>query len=111
MGYKNKSSEAAAKWNRDHRLHRNDMMRKRKRALRAKLSEMRMRVGCARCGNKDPRVLVYHHTDPKTKSFTIGNQPGYHAFSKLEKEIAKCVVLCANCHLISHVEARDQEAS
>jgi hypothetical protein len=52
---------------------------------------------CAECGEDDPLVLEFHHTGEK--EFDIGNAArlGY-PIGRIEKEIARCIVLCANCH-------------
>jgi transcription elongation factor Elf1 len=58
---------------------------------------------CAHCGEARPPVLQFHHLNPKEKDINIA-MAARHGWSmvRLEKEIAKCVVLCANCHMIEH---------
>jgi len=59
---------------------------------------------CKRCGfNKHPIALHFHHRDPVTKSFAIASRVGNVGLSTLQAEIAKCDVLCANCHAIEHI--------
>ena len=66
-----------------------------------------MARGCARCGFKEhPTALHFHHLNPAEKEFNIAQNTGL-AFSRLKAEIAKCIVLCANCHAI--VENSDDE--
>ena len=60
--------------------------------------------GCERCGERDPIVLQIHHPDPAQKhpGLKRGRKRNLWAdlsFATIESEIAKCVVLCANCHL------------
>lgn len=53
--------------------------------------------GCVTCGEKDIRCLDFDHKDPSTKVFNIGE--GYlKKESDLVNEIAKCDIVCANCH-------------
>lgn len=52
---------------------------------------------CADCGEKDPIVLEFDHLDPKNKNYNISNMMSY-SWEKIEKEIEKCQVVCANCH-------------
>lgn len=52
---------------------------------------------CECCGEKDIVVLEFDHIDPSTKSFDIGNR-GSKGIQAIKEEIAKCRVLCANCH-------------
>ena len=54
---------------------------------------------CVVCSESDIVVLDFDHIDPKTKYKTISEM--IRTASSLEKiieEIAKCQVLCANCH-------------
>jgi hypothetical protein len=54
---------------------------------------------CAKCNEKDILVLEFDHRDPKTKEFCISQAIGLvPSLERLEKEIAKCDILCANCH-------------
>lgn len=58
-------------------------------------------LSCVQCGFDDSRALVFHHRDPSTKSFTVANH-NKRSRETLLNEIAKCDVLCANCHAIHH---------
>lgn len=51
---------------------------------------------CVDCGETDPVVLEFDHL--RDKRFTIGGQLAYHKWERLLEEIAKCDVVCANCH-------------
>src|SRR5690349_8248608 len=51
---------------------------------------------CHDCGGRFPVVCMdLHHL--RKKSFTIAHSYN-RSIATLEKEIAKCIVLCANCH-------------
>ena len=54
---------------------------------------------CQLCGINDFRVLEFHHKD-QTKEFEISQKVGLIKLSTLLDEIAKCSILCANCHRI-----------
>lgn len=74
----------------------------RKRAVQAVIAEARI-VGCQQCGEMDPACLDFHHLNPEEKSFNVGGlKGGLHNPEKVREEIAKCVVLCANCHRKLH---------
>lgn len=63
--------------------------------------------GCAKCKDRRAYVLVFHHTDPKEKDYAISDKTRA-PLSQLMKEINKCVVLCANCHIeFHHLERQD----
>jgi len=58
---------------------------------------------CMRCGyDKCPAALEFHHLDPSKKSFTIGDEKTHKSQKYIEKEIKKCILICANCHAEEH---------
>lgn len=58
---------------------------------------------CEKCGyNKSTRVLQFHHLDPKEKDFNISAKS--YSIERLKKEVDKCILVCANCHLEIHEE-------
>lgn len=61
---------------------------------------------CIRCGERDFYCLEFHHRDPKTKLFTVGQHFNHMAWGRVLEEIAKCDVLCANCHRKLHAVER-----
>jgi hypothetical protein len=67
---------------------------------RTYLQQIKTEKGCARCGyNEHPAALDFNHIDPTTKSFNIASCAS-HSKELLDAEIAKCEILCANCHRI-----------
>lgn len=65
--------------------------------------EIKEKMGCCQCGNKDPRCLDFHHINPKTKHSEIGRLiHSGTSISNIQKELEKCTVLCANCHRELH---------
>jgi hypothetical protein len=52
---------------------------------------------CISCGEKDPRVLEFHHREGKDRAVSQLVWAGY-SIPTIQTEIAKCDVLCANCH-------------
>jgi len=66
---------------------------------------------CQDCGGKfPPSVYDFHHIDMATKD----NNPSYILKGGLEKakeELAKCVLLCSNCHRIRHFEGGKNDTS
>ena len=57
--------------------------------------------GCACCEEVEPVVLEFHHPD-NNKEFAIASGMVAVSFDRLKAEIAKCVVVCANCHRKLH---------
>jgi hypothetical protein len=63
--------------------------------------------GCADCGfNKHPAALDFDHRPGTIKFFNIKHGYGY-GWSRLMDEVAKCEVVCANCHRIRTVKRRE----
>ena len=56
---------------------------------------------CVDCGYETvPAALEFHHRDPSTKEFGVGNWHGSR--ERLLREANKCDLLCANCHRLRH---------
>ena len=60
---------------------------------------------CIDCGNSDIRVLRFDHRDPLQKEHNI-SQIYFMKQEILIKEISKCEIRCANCHIIRHIEEK-----
>ena len=50
---------------------------------------------CVICGESDPIILDFDHLNNKHKNIS---DMKYQSWKTIEKEIAKCQVLCSNCH-------------
>jgi len=68
------------------------------------LKNLKALVGCERCGNRDYRVLQFHHVDPVNKLFKIES---HLSIEQIKSELPKCIVLCANCHIKEHYIMRE----
>ena len=87
--------------------------RKRRRDL---VRRYKASVGCNRCGESDPRCLELHHTDPTTKHAYLATRFNYEkqtswrlgwqsmSYAAIVEEVAKCEVLCSNCHRKEELE-------
>lgn len=73
----------------------------RQRATLEWLRELR-RVPCQDCGGVFPsHVMDFDHRDPSMKSFGVASQNMYlKNRAALAAEVAKCDIVCANCHRI-----------
>lgn len=69
---------------------------------RAYLDTLRQQ-GCSCCGMRDIECLDFHHLNPaeKRKTIAVMTQNGT-AMRVLVQEVAKCILLCANCHRKVH---------
>jgi hypothetical protein len=58
-------------------------------------------VGYSRCDEKDVRCLDLHHLHGK--DMPVSEMLGMNE-DRVRREIAKCIVLCANCHRKEHIK-------
>ena len=55
---------------------------------------------CRVCGyDRCLRALGFHHLDPATKSFGLAYKGMTRSIERAREEMAKCVLLCSNCHM------------
>lgn len=98
------SVDAAAKRRAFWQGHGRPVSTERARSRKTRLRKMKAIVlylqthPCVDCGETDPLVLDFHHRDPSTKLFTVRDKGLHTSVQRLEAEIRKCEVLCANCH-------------
>ena len=64
--------------------------------------------GCSRCPEKDVACLEFHHRDPTQKDINVSAFVRRWSIERLSVEIAKCDVLCANCHRKHHRDERNK---
>jgi hypothetical protein len=58
--------------------------------------------GCVLCSESEPTCLDFHHVRGK-KEFSLGDvMRGRYSVARIEAELAKCIVVCANCHRKIH---------
>lgn len=58
---------------------------------------------CVSCGEGEPEKLTFHHRNPQSKKFEVSDAPrATHSISRVHDEIAKCDILCLDCHAALH---------
>lgn len=71
---------------------------------RALITRWKRRKGCAECGyNTNGIALDLDHIDPTTKTKRMHGWKAIEVSwskNRIKQELAKCQVLCANCHRI-----------
>ncbi len=86
--YKARKKETDARW---------------RQAVKDRMDEYKLTNGCRDCGyRKCAAALSFHHLDPQTKEFEVANKMYNLSQERLEIEMAKCVLLCMNCHIERH---------
>jgi hypothetical protein len=92
-----------------HRAEEIERVMSRQRATVEWLRDLR-RVPCADCGKTNPPyVMDFDHRDPSAKSFSLlADATLLKNRDVLLAEVAKCDVVCANCHAIRTSRQRAQ---
>lgn len=95
-------------WHQANRERRLAAAKERKKAIKKWFKEYKSQCKCSRCGFSHPAALDFHHK--YDKSMEINKLLRARAtITRLTKEIAKCEVLCANCHRILHYEEQEEQ--
>ena len=75
------------------------------------VNDYKLSKGCKKCGYKiSPYALQFHHIDASTKTNNVSYwfRTSWKQFDKMKNEIKKCIVLCANCHLVETKRILDE---
>lgn len=91
------------RWNENHREQRRAITKAVRAAHAAWLRDYKSGLSCIKCGFSHPDALDFHHRDPTEKDIEVSRaiRKGWSR-ERLQREIDKCDVLCANCHRILH---------
>ncbi len=73
--------------------------------IRDFVTALKEELECEECGENHPATLDFHHLDPDEKEISIAQVvTRMWSIDRIEKEIDKCIVLCANCHRKLHYD-------
>ncbi len=67
------------------------------------IAAYKSRASCSICGESRTPCLEFHHRDPMTKRYDVSTMGSFtYSAETIHAEIAKCVIVCANCHRLVH---------
>jgi hypothetical protein len=66
--------------------------------------EYKKTLKCNRCTENHPACLQFHHIDPSKKEVAVSQVVRRWGRKRILAEIAKCEIICANCHFKEHYE-------
>lgn len=92
-----------AKWQRDNRDKLNAIRTAKRVEIRDFIRSLKVDKPCADCGGVfPPTCMDFDHLDPQLKEFDICQDAYRDLYSeeKILEEVAKCEIVCANCHRI-----------
>lgn len=80
-----------------------DRIKRRQKELRVWFKEYKSHLKCSRCPEDFWACLEFHHKNSDNKEIILSRvaENGW-SIERIKKEIAKCEVLCANCHRKEH---------
>lgn len=105
--------ESAKRKNRDHmrewRTANKERDRKNWTELRKRKKEWldSIKTPCVKCGEADLACLDFHHLDSTQKDATVSIAVAHWSIKRLQTEIAKCEIICSNCHRKLHAAERN----
>ncbi len=70
------------------------------KSIMDRVNQIKLFEGCKFCNEKTPCCLDFHHLENKTDM--ISDLVKSKSWKKIEAEIKKCIVVCANCHRKLH---------
>jgi hypothetical protein len=77
---------------------------RRKDELRQWVKLLKMQGKCSHCPEADWRLLDHHHVEPQKKLLAISRMVQLcYSRETIEEELAKCILLCLNCHRRLHL--------
>lgn len=78
-------------------------LKTRRAVLQDWLREFKTTVKCNRCPESHPATIQFHHCDPTIKEINLASAAlsGW-SIDRIKAEIAKCEIICANCHAKEH---------
>lgn len=79
-------------------------------ATKAWIEEYKIQHGCAKCGQRDPLLLDFHHINPLEKEWNISRMlsTGLRV-DRVQAEVSKTICLCVLCHRKLHAVARKND--
>lgn len=103
---------ATAQWQRDNKDKLNAIRNNKRAQIRDWIRALKMNKPCADCGKHyPPTCMDFDHRDPDQKEFNICGDATRELYSqeKILEEVAKCDIVCANCHRIRSAIQRGED--
>jgi hypothetical protein len=107
--YKEARRQYAKNWNKNHQGRQVASNKRYRQKTKQWFVELKSTMKCNRCPESAFECLDFHHSDPTEKEHNIHKMVGFgYGREAILAEIAKCEVLCANCHRKHHAAEQKQ---
>lgn len=77
-------------------------VKKARQKIRDYINTIKQNQKCLYCQESDIRCLDFHHNDPNIKTEAVSKMIRTASLLNVQKEIEKCIIVCANCHRKIH---------
>jgi hypothetical protein len=95
--------ECSRRWYVRHKSEAIDRVSARRQRIKEWFRQYKETLECFECGEDDSVCLDFHHEDRNQKDDCVCVMVGNgNSKERILSEVAKCVVLCANCHRKRH---------
>jgi hypothetical protein len=108
--YRAYQREYKRRWYKENKDKHISYVRKRDAGIQTWFRRYKETLSCEICGENHPACLDFHHIDPSQKKFSVSTRRDRPSLKQLQEEIAKCQVLCANCHRKEHYRQKEKGA-
>lgn len=106
--HKEQHKENCKQWRKANRDKCNSYERKFRGERREWFYSIKQELQCKECGESRWFCLEFHHRDPKEKEANLSAIYWRWPKERILEEIAKCDVLCGNCHKALHWEEQNK---
>lgn len=86
------------------------LLHRQRQQFKKRLAEIKIASGCVDCGINNHIVLDFDHINDKKYNVSQMVHDGF-SWKAILKEIAKCQVVCANCHRLRTYERLTSKVS
>lgn len=67
------------------------------------------KTACVKCGESDIICIDFHHIDSTKKDANLSEAIARWSIKRLQQEMAKCIMICSNCHRKLHAAERESQ--
>lgn len=97
----------SAEWYVNNKQRQIDNARRNNVAFHDTIQRWKKTLTCSKCPESFERCLDFHHLDGSNKEEAIAQMLYSSSWTRIVKELNKCIVLCSNCHRKVHANALD----
>ena len=90
------------KWYKNNKKSEIAHVQRRKKDIKRWLWEHKKSLKCSICSESHPAIIDFHHKEGKKEKGVSQMLVDGYSIDRIKQELAKCDILCANCHRKVH---------